>query len=170
MTRKPARQTRGHLIGKYILLVVLIVAAAGCSASKRNAVDIYDNSGNRLVKATDTYELNQVYPYHYDDVYQAAYKTLFRNGFQIEREDQKTGVIQASKIHYQIFSGGALNVPYTVSVQVKEVSTQPRTRIQMFVDAHWGIPMAAITIAAEPPAQKYGPQLVADLQKVLSTY
>jgi len=170
MTRRPARQTKGHLVGKFILLAVLIVFAAGCSASKRNAVDIYDNSGNRLAKATDTYELNKVYPYHYDDAYQAAFKTLMRNGFQIEREDQKAGIIQGSKIHYQIFSGGALNVPYTVSVQVKEVSTQPRTRIIMVVDAHWGIPMAAVTIATQPPAQQYGPQLVSDLQKVLSTY
>jgi len=170
MTLSLARRTRVRLIGRYILLVLIIVVAAGCSASKRNAVDIYDSSGKRLVKATDTYELNQVYPYHYDDVYQAAYKTLFRNGFQIEREDQKAGIIQGSKIHYQIFSGGALNIPYTVSIQVKEVSTQPRTRINMVVDAHWGIPMAAITIATEPPAQKYGPQLVSELQKVLSTY
>lgn len=171
MTFGPNRQSFVLLVWAVLASMVLIFSLSGCTTPKaKRATQTYDEQGNRIGDATDTYEFKQIYPYHYDDVFDAAYKALFRNGFQIEREDREHGVIQGSTIRRHIFSGGTMAVPFTVSVKVREVSPTPRTELQLVLDTHWGIMYSSLTVAMEPPSEKFGPELVADIQKVLSTF
>ena len=162
--------SKKSVLKSMIFATVLVFLMVGCTAKKRSALDIYDAQGNRLAGATDTFEFTQVYPYQYNDVFDTAYKVLFRNGFQIEREDRNSGIIQGTALRTHIFSGGSNTVPFTASVIVKEVSAEPRTRINMVLDTHWGIFYDSLTVKLEPPSKKLGPALVAEIQKILSTF
>lgn len=162
-----ARSVFGHVV----MVGLCVLLFAGCtSPGRRSALEIYDEDGNRKKGATDTYEITLVYPYHYDDVFDAAFKSAFRNGFQIEREDRDRGVIQGSTMRQHIFSGGSNIVPFTLSIKVREVSDEPRTELHFVLDTHWGVPYDSLTIMMEPPSQKFGPEILADIQKVLSTF
>lgn len=167
------RKANKNISMRLVLLVILLsFPLVGCSttAKRRSAIDIYDMKGNRTADSTDTFEFTQIYLFHYDDVFDAAYKALFRNGFQIEREDRDSGIIQGSVMRPHIFSGGSETVPFTVSIIVKEISAEPRTQLRMVLDTHWGLFYSSLTIKMEPPSKKFGPEIVADIQKVLSTF
>ena len=171
MTLVSSQQRLVSFVWAVLALMVLTFFLSGCATPKaKKATQIYDDQGNRIGGATDTYEFTQIYPYHYDDVFDAAYKALFRNGFQIEREDREHGIIQGSTIRRHLFSGGSLSVPFTVSVKVREASADPRTELKLVLDTHWGIFSSSLTVAMEPPSEKFGPELVADIQKILTTF
>jgi hypothetical protein len=166
-----SQRKRAHLSPRFHAIMVLAVFLVSCMTPiAKRATETYDDRGNRIGGATDTYEFTQIYRYHYDDVFDAAYKALFRSGFQIEREDREHGIIQGSVIRQHVFSGATMAVPFTASVKVREVNSTPRTELMFVLDTHWGIGYAIVAIKSEPPSKKFGPELVADINKVLSTF
>lgn len=154
------------------LVAALLMLVGGCASypERRSALEVYDDRGTRIANATDTYESSNTYPFTYNDVFDASHKVLFRNGFKIEREDRAKGVLQGSIIKNHVFSGGISPVPFTASLRIKEVSKDPRTRLDLTVDTHWGVFYQSGTVKLEPPSRRFGPSLEQEVQKVLSTF
>jgi hypothetical protein len=154
------------------ILLMLTVAMLGCSSTpdRRSASEFYDASGNRIAEGGDTFEHRSLYRFAFDDVFDAAESMMLRAGFQTELADREKGVLQGSGMIPHMWSGGQGVVPFTICIAVREVSDEPRTELTMKLDAHWGVFANSLTFATEDPAQKRGPEFVAQLQQILATY
>jgi hypothetical protein len=172
MDKRYRQESSHHWIALSLAAIVIAFLSTGCAMTPKpkKAVEVWDATGNRLAKATDTYKFNQIYPFSYDAVFDATYKALFRNGFQIEREDRDNGIVQGSTMRQILFPAGSNTVPFTVLVKLREISSKPRTQLDMELDTHWHISYDSFSIWALPPSEKFGPELTADIQKVLSTF
>lgn len=158
------------------LPIVLALAAAsftsGCATTSTpvQAQKIYDSNGNRIAKSTEFFEALRVYPFGHQDVFDAATKTLFRKGFQIDMENRDAGVILASGVIPRNLGGPPLPIPFTAAVRIRQLSKDPRTELRLTLDTHWDTFYASGGIKLDPPSKKFGPEIMVDVQKTLSTF
>jgi hypothetical protein len=172
--KRMARTFRPWALASLPALMALAAAAfmAGCATTSTPvpALKIYDGQGNKIAKSTEFFEASRVYPFGYQDVFDAATKTLFRKGFQIDLENRAAGVVLASGVIPRSLGGPPLPIPFTAAVRIRQLSKDPRTELQFTLDTHWDTFYASGGIKLDPPSMKFGPEIMVDVQKVLSTF
>lgn len=158
------------MLQRALIVLAAAIAAAGCATAPPavKASSVYDAEGKKVIGAsTDSFETTHIYSFGQRDVYDTAHRALVRKGFQIEREDRGNGVILASGMIPNRISGAPAAVPFTASVRIKQISRQPQTELRLMLDAHWNILYGSLELKLEAPSRKLGPELIADIQKLL---
>jgi len=160
------------MLQRAVIVLAAAIAVAGCATTPPavKASSVYDAEGKKIIRdTTDSFETTHIYAFGQREVYDSEYKALFRKGVQAERGDRGNGVILASGMIPNRFGGTTATVPFTASVRIKQISRQPQTEMQLTLDAHWNIMYGSVELKLDAPSRKLGPELIADIQKLLYT-
>lgn len=157
----------------FFVLSLSLFVTTGCSTmpSPPPSPDtVYSDSGVRKgnVSSYDKFTGTRVFEYSYDDVFEATKTALFRKGFDVSRADKKAGLILA---HGSVMRREMIGVPipFTASAKIIVVDRKPRTRLTVNADSYWDIYFGG-AVRFESSANHLGNELMADIQKVLTTY
>ena len=108
-------------------------------------------------------DYTRVYPFTYDEVFQAAEKALLRLGWRVSGKDKDKGIIQGTVIDQHL---SVMNYDKNqFEMHIETVSSKPETRITLVVKVHhvW-------TISDVRTRQVCAEDYFGELQKVLATY
>ncbi len=127
-------------------------SAVGLYGPNPELQDIPGSNGQGLV--TRTVEFTS------EEVYEATNTAMLRLGYDAEIKDKNKGMVAGSGFYE---CAGSLRPPVTMAIYIKQIDTNPTSKITVLVDRHdiqcWG---TGETLAAN--------QLVGEILKVLSTY
>jgi hypothetical protein len=105
-------------------------------------------------------DYTRVYPFTYDEVFQAAGKALLRLGWNVANSDKDKGIIQGTVIDEYLGGHG-----HQFEAHIETISSKPETRVTLGVKVHHEF-MLNDAECRRYCARKFFPEL----QKVLATY
>jgi hypothetical protein len=164
------------MLPRYFLAIVLFFTVlAGCASTDtelRDSLSIYDNGIRKSTSATDKFDMTVTHHYTFDEVFDAAKKAVFRKGLIIQVEDKKKGLLMGNgQVSRILGTLGPQMMSFTYSIKITEVSSEPVVQLNIMVDHFYDHYFYAIFAAKGGHfAHQLGNELLADVQKILSTY
>ena len=149
-----------------LTLAIGFVTLTGCftPAPLRSGIGLYpaQPAPVKIKGSNKQFSASRIYPFNFDDVFQAAGDVAFRQGLVIEEKNEKTGTITGNGYWQTICGAGPCNMNITYVIYVDEVDDKPTSKLTFLFDRY--------TTTAWGGEAGVANKFLVEVQKILATY